>query len=74
MIFPGVKIGKGARVVNSVVMPFAEIGEGACVDKAIVLQNCEVMPGAKVVSGDGSIVVVPEGEIFLAQTGDKQVG
>lgn len=74
VIFPGVKIGKGARVVNSVVMPFAEIGEGACVDKAIVLQNCEVMPGAKVVSGDGSIVVVPEGEIFLAQTGDKQVG
>ena len=74
VIFPGVRIGKGARVTNSVIMPFTTIAENAIVDKAIVAQNCEISAGAKVVGADGAITVIPEGEIILSEVGNKQVG
>ena len=74
VIFPGVKIGKGAKVVNSVIMPFTTVGENAYVDKAIVAQNVDITAGARVASADGEIVVVPEGEVVLSETGKKQVG
>ncbi len=74
VVFPGVRIAKGARVVNSVVMPFTTIGENACVDHAIVAQNCEIAEGAKVVGSEGAVTVVPEGETVLAETGSKQAG
>lgn len=76
VIFSGVKIAKGAKVVNSVVMPFTTIGENAYVDKVVVGQNCEISGNARVISSDGSIMVVPEGEAVLseAESGGKQVG
>jgi glucose-1-phosphate adenylyltransferase len=74
VIFPGVKIGKGAKVINSVIMPFATIGENAYVDKAIVAQNAEISAGARVASSDGAITVIPEGEVILSESGTKQVG
>lgn len=74
VIFPGVKIAKGAKVVNSVIMPFAVIGENAYVDKAIIAQNAEISATAKVGAGDDSVTVIAENEIVLADTGKKQVG
>lgn len=66
VIFPGVRIAKGAKVINSVIMPFAQIGENAVVDKAIVAQNSKIEVDAHVGNEDGSIAVVPEGETVRA--------
>ena len=75
VIFQGVKIGKGAVVRDSVVMPFTHIGENAVIDHAIVAQNCEIDDNAKVVGSEGAITVVPEGEnVTAAVASDKQVG
>ena len=74
VIFPGVRIGKGAQVKNSVIMPFTVIAENACIDHAIVAQNCEIAAGARVTGAEGAIVVVPEGETVLPVDGSKQVG
>lgn len=75
VIFSGVKIAKGAKVVNSVVMPFTTIGKNAYVDKAVVGQNCEICVGAKVGMDNGSIIVVPDGDVVVAESATgKQVG
>ena len=74
VIFPGVRIGKGAKVKNSVIMPFTTIAENAQVDHAIVAQNCEIAAGAQVMGEEGAIAVVPEGETVLPTAGSKQVG
>lgn len=76
VIFPGVRIEKGARVVNTVVMPFTKIGSNAYINKAVIGQNCEICNGAKVISPNESIIVVPEQQIVMAEDGisDKQVG
>lgn len=76
VIFSGVKIEKGARVVNTVVMPFTKIGRNAYINKAVIGQHCEICNGAKVVSSNESIIVVPEQQVVMAEDGisDKQVG
>ena len=74
VIFPGVRIAKGARVENSVIMPFTTIAENAHVDHAILAQNSEVAEGAKVIGSEGAIAVIPEGETVTVETGSKQAG
>ncbi len=53
----GVAVEEGARVVDSVVMPFARIGKGAQVHRAIVVENAVIPPGAQVGSVDGDITL-----------------
>lgn len=72
VIFQGVRIGHGAKVTNSVIMPFSVIGDNAVVDHAIVAQNCDINESARVSGEKGAITVVPEGEIVAAEAG-KQV-
>jgi len=67
VLFSGVKIGKGARVTNSVIMPFTVIEENAVIDHAIVAQNCVISAGAHVAGAEGAIAVVPEGETITAE-------
>ncbi len=67
VIFSGVRIEKGARVINSVVMPFTKIGANAVVEKSIVAQSCKIEKDAHVGHDDGSIEVVPEGETVRAK-------
>jgi glucose-1-phosphate adenylyltransferase len=74
IIFPGVRIGKGAKVTNSVIMPSTVIKDGAVVDYAIVAQNCEIAEGAKVTGELGAITVVAEGETVEAAASGKQAG
>ena len=66
VLFSGVKIGKGAKVTNSVIMPFTTVEENAVIDHAIVAQNCIITAGAAVTGEDGAIAVVPEGEVVEA--------
>lgn len=57
VLSPGVKVGEGARVIDSVIMLDAEIGPGAIVDNAIVDKGVVVGPGAVVGQGDDRDVV-----------------
>ena len=75
VIFPGVRIGKGAKVRNSVIMPSTVVRENAVVDYAIIAQNCEIGEGAKVAGEKGAITVVADGEtVVAAAAGSKQAG
>jgi len=69
----GVRVGKGAKVTNSVIMPFAVIEDGAIVDHAIVAQNSVISARAQVLGEPGAIAVVPEGETVVAADSGQQV-
>ncbi|MCI6869318.1 MAG: glucose-1-phosphate adenylyltransferase [Selenomonadales bacterium] len=67
VLFSGVRVGKDAKVTDSVVMPFAKIEDGAEVQYAIVAQNCVIKAGAKVIGAPGAISVIPEGTVVAAE-------
>lgn len=48
MIGTNCSIGKGAKVIDSVIQPGARIGEGAVVTRCIVADDVEIAPGAVV--------------------------
>ena len=48
IVFPGVKVGKGAVISNSVVMPDCVLEDGAVVEYAIVAANVKIGKDAKV--------------------------
>lgn len=50
VVFGGVTVSEGAKVIDSVIMPGAKIGRGAIVEKAII--------GAKAIIGDGAHIGV----------------
>ena len=72
VISTGVRIARGARVTNSVVMPFARIGEDAVVDHAIVGSGAEIAPLARVRGHAGAIAVIAEGETVLPEVAAAQ--
>ena len=75
IIFPGVRVGKGAKVTNSVLLPSTTVGPNAVVDHAIIAQNCNITAGASVVGTPGAISVVAEGETVLPEEeGEGRVG
>lgn len=63
VIFPGVRVGKGAKVYNSVVMPFAKIEDNAVVEKSILAEYSTIEKDVKVQTEDGSIKVIPESSV-----------
>ena len=74
VIFPGVRVGKGAVVRNSVLLPGAVVADGALVDYAILAQNALIEPGAQVVGEETQITVIPEGETVLSEASQQRVG
>ena len=66
VISSGVRIGTGAKITDSVVMPFAVIEDGAVVDHAILGPRTRVMPGAKVKGTPDAIAVTGENETVEA--------
>lgn len=75
VIFPGVHIGKNTNIVNSVIFPFCVIHEGIHIEKAILAPHCEVMDDCRIFADNGTITVIPEGEIITPiSSDDKQVG
>ena len=66
VISSGVRIGKGAKVTDSVVMPFAVIEDGAVVDHAILGPHTKVSAGAKVKGTPDAIAVTGENEVVKA--------
>ncbi len=73
IIFPGVRVGKGAKVTNSVLMPNAKVEANAVVDYAILAQESVIAEGARVTGSEGAITVIPEGETVSAEA-DQQAG
>ena len=46
ILFPGVKVGKGAVVENSIIFSFSSIGGGARVGRSIIDKHCSIGRGA----------------------------
>lgn len=52
VIGPGVTIGKGSIVRDSIIMKGTQIGENVTIDKAIIAENCEIHDGTKLGVGE----------------------
>jgi glucose-1-phosphate adenylyltransferase len=52
ILSPGVRVGAGAIVRNSIVMFDTVVGEGAILDQAIVDKDCRIGAGARIGEGD----------------------
>jgi len=61
LLFQGVTVGEGARVVDSVIMRGVEIAAGAVVERAVVAENAKVGEGARVGVVGGEIAVLGSG-------------
>jgi len=66
VISSGVRIGTGAKVTDSVVMPFAVIEDGAVIDHAILGARTRVKAGARVKGTPDAIAVTGENETVEA--------
>ncbi len=58
LLFQGVRVAEGARVVDSVIMRGARIGAGAVVERAVVAENAQVGDEARVGEADGALCVL----------------
>ena len=75
IISMGVRVDEGARVTDSVILPYAYIGAGAVVDHAIIGSRSIVSGGARVVGREDAIAVTGDGEEVLPETDERrQVG
>ena len=61
LLFQGVRVGSGARIVDSVVMADARIGKGAVVERAVVAEDVVVGEGAQIGEPGGDFVVLGPG-------------
>lgn len=61
LLFQGVRVGAGARVVDSVIMRGARIGAGAVVERAVIAENAQVGDGAHIGVKNGEIAVLGPG-------------
>jgi glucose-1-phosphate adenylyltransferase len=63
VLFYGVQVGEGSRIVDSVIMPNARIGDNVTIYKAIIGEGTIVEDGAVVGNPDtGEIVLIGSGE------------
>ena len=74
VIFPGVRIAKGAVVRNSVLLPSTVVESGAVVDYAILAQHAVIEEGAQVIGEESQITVIPEGETVSTVSTEQRVG
>lgn len=69
ILFPGVMVKKGARVVNSILMPRSRVEEEAVVEYSIIMEDLTVPKGIKVgevpeiITDDEGITVYSEEEV-----------
>ena len=52
VLFTGCRVGEGARIIDSVLMPGVEVEAGAVVQRALVADNVKIGKEAKVGSAD----------------------
>ena len=61
IIFPGVYIGKGAKVIDSIIMPNTIIGENSIINKSIIAEEAIIRENCKIGNGN-SIIVISKNE------------
>ena len=66
VLFTGVHVEEGARIVDSIVMPNAEIGEGAVIEKAIIGEGARIGANAHI----GAERLEEDGDYDTKLTGD----
>ena len=55
IIGSGAKIGKGAQIIDSIVLPGASVGDGAVVKSAIINENAVISAGLEIGGREGTI-------------------
>ena len=58
VLFQGVQVGKGATVIDSIVMRGAHIDDGAVVERAVVAERAHICAGAHVGAAGGALAVL----------------
>ncbi len=58
LLFQGVRVGNGARIVDSVVMRGARIGAGAVVERAVIAENAQVGADSHIGEANGDLCVL----------------
>ena len=61
ILFQGVRVGQGARIVDSIIMRGARIGAGAVVERAVIAENAIVDDGVHVGAEGGELAVLGSG-------------
>ena len=56
VLFTGCKVGEGAKIIDSVLMPDVEVAAGAVVQRALVADNIKIGPEAVVGSADSESI------------------
>lgn len=62
VLFRGVTIEEGAKIKNSIIMQDTVIGRGARVENAIIDKDATITPGAVLIGGTSSPMVIHKGE------------
>ena len=73
LLFQGVRVGTGAKVVDSVIMRGAVIDEGAVVQRAVIAENAHVGAGAQVGEPEGELCVLGA-DCWIAPDGRVEAG
>ena len=60
IVFPGVKIGKGAIIEDSIIMHDTEIGDGAIIKCAISDKGCIISPWISLIGSRNLPIVIPK--------------
>ncbi|MCL2320596.1 MAG: glucose-1-phosphate adenylyltransferase [Oscillospiraceae bacterium] len=58
VIFPGVRVDKGAVIKNSVIMPYVHVAENASLEKVVVDTEYQIGVGEKLGNNDGDVLLV----------------
>ncbi len=62
IVFRDVTIEEGAKIKNSIIMQGTVVGKGAKIENAIIDKNATITPGATLIGGSGSPVIVHKGD------------
>ena len=63
VIFPGVQIGAGSTIKNSVIMSYAQIWENVEIDRAVIGRRCVVEDNVRIGQNQQEIMVISEGDV-----------
>jgi glucose-1-phosphate adenylyltransferase len=74
VVFPGVHIGEGAKVKNSILMPYAYVEPYAEIDTVIIGRRSLIERSAKIGSSDSEIIVINENTVIPCESDIKHNG
>lgn len=76
VLFTGVRVAKGAEIIDSVLMPGVQVGENAKITRAVIADGVKILEGAVVGSKTGENITLVSSDVQKAsgkKTGKKSV-